>query len=177
MIKTCLVSLLSLAAAGALTSPAMAQQLSRAGGPIQIDADKSVVKQRENKAIYSGNVDVRQGDARLRADELVINFAGQTDSDETGGVSRGFGDLVGMVATGDVFYITADFQARGDKADYDEASETVILRGNVVVGRGEDVAKGECLRLDIANDVTTLGCDQGDRATTIINPSNDNAGN
>jgi lipopolysaccharide export system protein LptA len=51
-------------------------QLSSEGGPIQVEADNGEVLYRERKAIYSGNVDVIQGDARLRSDRIEVNYAG-----------------------------------------------------------------------------------------------------
>lgn len=152
--------------------PAFAQ-LSRDGGQIQIGADKWVVKELEKQAIYSGNVDAVQGDARLRADELVINFTG-VDVGPEGGVSGGFGELKNMIATGDVFYITSDLRVRGDRGTYEASTDTVTLLGNVSVLRGEDVAKGDCLTLDLTNGITTLGCGEGQgtgaRPVTIISP-------
>jgi len=74
-----------------------------------------------------------------------------------------------MVASGDVFYINQDLKVRGDQATYEATSDLVTVLDNVVVSRGEDVAKGECLTLEISNGVTTLGCGDG-RAVTVISP-------
>lgn len=157
-----------------LSAPANAQ-LSRQGGKIQVGADQLDVAERDNQAIYIGNVDVVQGDARLRADRLIINFGSSSDDDtRAAGVAGGFGDLTNMLAEGEVFYITPDLRARGDRGVYTASTDTVVLTGNVIVSRGQDIAKSECLTLNITAGQSTLGCvsddTSGERVISIFNP-------
>lgn len=159
----------------ALAAPAEAQ-LSRQGGRIQVGADQLDVAERDNTAVYIGNVDVVQGDARLRADRLTINFKGSDDGREAG-VGGGFGDLSDMLAEGEVFYITPELRARGDRGVYTASTDTVVLTGNVIVSRGQDIAKSECLTLNITAGQSTLGCNgdpatntPGERVISIFNP-------
>lgn len=155
--------------------PASAQ-LSRNGGKTQIGANELQVAERESRAVYLGEVDVVQGDARLRADKLTINFAGSATSINGGG----FGDVENMLAEGNVFYITPSLRARGNTGLYDAATETIILTGDVIISRGEDVAKGERLVLKTATGESTLtgGTNSGgaevpnSRVITILDPQN-----
>lgn len=152
-----------------------AAQLSPNGGPIQVNADRLDVFERQNQAVYIGNVDVIQSTARLRADKLVINFK----SDSTGrddGIGGGFSSPETMEAEGDVFYVTPDLRARGDRGVYTSETDTVVLTGNVILSRGEDIATGECLTLQISAGRSTLGCaDSGGRVTTQITPTTSSA--
>ncbi len=161
---------LGLLAMLALPFAAMAQ-LSPNGGPIQVNADRLDVFERQNQAVYIGNVDVIQSTARLRADRLVINFR----SDATGredGIGGGFSSPETMEAEGDVFYVTPDLRARGDRGVYTSETDTVVLTGNVILSRGEDIATGECLTLQISAGRSTLGCaESGGRVTTQITPT------
>jgi len=153
-----------------LALPAHAQ-LSREGGRTQINSNELKVAERESRAVFIGEVDAVQGDARLRADTLTVNFAG-TDVDQEGG---GFGDIQDMLAEGNVFYVTPQLTARGNRGTYAAADETIVT-GDVVISRGDDIARGECLTLKVETGESTLGCgsqseaaDKG-RVTLIITP-------
>lgn len=165
---------LGLVAGLGVALPAHAQ-LSRDGGRTQISADRLDVAERESKAIYTGAVDAIQGDARLRSDKLTINFAGTGDSPDGGG----FGAIENMLAEGNVYYITPDLQARGDKGTYNDETDVIVLTGKVVISRGSDIAEGECLRLKVETGESTLGCTgKGEngkptgRVRTILTPTN-----
>lgn len=147
-----------------LAWPANAQ-LSRDGGQTQIFANKLDVAERDSVAVYLGEVDVVQGDARLRSDKLTINFAGNPNAQNGGG----FGDILGMLAEGNVFYVTPELSARGNKGTYDSDTETIILTGEVIVSRCEDVAKGERLTFNVATGQSSLdGAADDSRVVTII---------
>ena len=154
-----------------LALPANAQ-LSRDGGQTQIFSDKLDVADRDSVAIYIGDVDVVQGDARLRSDKLTINFAGNPESQNGGG----FGDILGMLAEGNVFYVTPALSARGNQGTYDAETETIILTGNVIVSRCDDVASGERLTFNVATGQSSLdGAGDDSRVHTIIGgPQNEN---
>ncbi|MEL7130065.1 MAG: LptA/OstA family protein [Pseudomonadota bacterium] len=163
--------ILSLLGVWLFALPAVAQ-LSPDGGPIQINADRLDVLERENKATYVGNVDVLQASARLRSDKLTINFKSSGEGRQ-GGVGGSFGAPDTMVAEGEVFYVTPDLKARGDRGVYTADTDTVLLTGNVILERGEDIAVGECLTLEISAGKSTLGCGaDGDRVITQITPTN-----
>lgn len=154
-----------------LALPASAQ-LSREGGRTQINSNELKVAERESRAVFIGEVDAVQGDARLRADTLTVNFAG-TDVDQEGG---GFGDIQDMLAEGNVYYVTPQLTARGNRGTYAALDETIVLTGDVVISRGDDIARGECLTLKVETGESTLGCggkseggDKG-RVTLIITP-------
>ena len=152
------------------TAGAASAQLSPDGGPIQVNADRLDVFEKENRAVYVGNVDVVQSTARLQADKLTINFKTSGEGPE-GGLSAGFTSPDTMVAEGDVFYVTPDLKARGDKGIYTSDTDTVEFTGNVILSRGEDIAQGECLTLQISAGQSTLGCGTGTgRVTTVITP-------
>jgi len=165
----------ALAAGLVLALPANAQ-LSREGGRTQINSNELKVAERESQAIFIGEVDAVQGDARLRADTLTVNFAGT----DVGQQSGGFGDIQDMLAEGNVYYVTPQLTARGNRGTYAAADETIVLTGDVVISRGDDIARGECLTLKVETGESTLGCggqgDDGDkgRVTLIITPEENN---
>ena len=153
----------------AATAFGASAQLSSEGGPIRVNADTSSVLERERRVVVIGNVDIVQGDARLRADEVTLFYSGRSGGDANG-LGGGFGDIETMTAVGDVFYVTPDLKARGDIGTYDAVSDTITLTGEeVILIRCEDVARGTELVLNVSEGRTTLrGGDQSDGRVSIL---------
>ena len=71
-----------------------------------------------------------------------------------------------MTARGNVFYVTPDLKANGDLGVYVAAADTITLTGDIVLVRGDDVAKGESLVIELAEGRTTL--DGGDSQVNMV---------
>lgn len=155
-------------AATALSATAHAQ-VSSEGGPIRVKADKSEVLDRERKVILIDNVDITQGTARLRADIVTLEYAGN-GSDQPG-LGSNFGDIRSMTARGNVFYITPDLKANGELGIYNAETNTITVTGDVVLLRGEDVAKGERLTMDLTEGKTTMDGGAGNQVNMVITPN------
>ncbi|MGY6645972.1 MAG: lipopolysaccharide transport periplasmic protein LptA [Salinarimonas sp.] len=158
-----LALLLGLAVAGApaLTAPAEAQNPDRAFGglgsdstaPIRIDADRLDVFDRENRAVYAGNVVAVQGDTTIRCSQLTIHF----DRNPTGGGGDDAGDAIRRIeCTGPVTILSQDQVATGDQATYDRASGQMVISGNVALSQGQNVTRGERLVYDIDRGVANV---------------------
>ncbi|NQY95808.1 MAG: OstA family protein [Henriciella sp.] len=155
-----------------MTLGTAAAQVSGEGGPIRVNADRSEVLDKERKVILIDNVDITQGTARLRADVVTLEYGGGGNTSTTG-LGSNFGDIRTMTARGNVFYVTPDLKANGDLGIYVAATDTITLTGNVVMIRGEDVAKGERLVMELEAGKTTL--DGGDsQVNLVITPSENN---
>ena len=155
----------------ALTFSASAQ-LSGQRGPIQIEADQLDFIDSEARAVYIGNVDAIQGDARIRAERLTIYFEQRSeDGSSATALGGNVGDVQRLVAEGEVYYLTPSERPRGDRGVYDYEADTITLTGNVTVTRGENVIAGDQLVVDLANGrstVTSEGRTQGTRVRTVI---------
>ncbi|MEM7768013.1 MAG: LptA/OstA family protein [Pseudomonadota bacterium] len=172
--KPAVRTLVGLALSAALFSAPGLAQISSQGGPIRVNADRSSVFERERRVDVVGNVDIVQGQARLRADEVTLFYSSGTDG-ATGGPGAGFGAIDRMVADGEVFYITPDLKARGDSGNYDAATDTITLEDNVVLIRCEDVARGERLTIEVTAGRTTLDGGEQGRVQMVIVPGSDEA--
>ncbi len=167
--------LCALAWAVAMIAAPASAQLSGGGGPVQVNADYSEVRERQQEVRVTGNVDIVQGEARLRADSVTLHYTGDDSADRSSGIGGGFGDITSMTAEGEVFYVTPDLKARGDKGVYTADTETITMTGDVILARGEDIARGCELFLDIAAGRSTLkGCNG--RVQMVIIPSEDGEG-
>lgn len=170
------MSLLKAAGAGLVLSlvaglPALAQ-ISSEGGPIYINSERTESLERDRKVLLVGNVDIRQGTARLRADTVTIQFApqqGGASAQPAQGVAGSFGQVETILAEGNVYYVTPELKAKGDRGIYELATDTITMTGNVALMRDRDVAEGQRLRMEVSNRRTTLE-GGGGRTRMVIDP-------
>lgn len=130
--------------------------------PIDIQADRLEIQQENNLAIWTGNVDVIQGDIRLQAKELRVSY-GQAGGD-TDGAANVSGSIRRIDARGDVFMSTPTETAKGDNGTYDVVTKMITMNGNVVLTRGKNVLRGDQL---VYNMVTGRSVLTGGKKTRV----------
>lgn len=155
-------------AAAAAAAPAQAQ-LSETGGPVSYSADNLEYFDAERRLVLIGDVDIVQNDARLRADRITLHFSASTGNNSGQGLASG--DIERMVAEGEVYYIRPQQSARGNRAVYEVASDSVTFSGNVVVASQENTIRGETLVLHIGSRRTTIRPGGGRRVSGVFVPS------
>ena len=121
--------------------------------PIEINADSLEVRQKENIAIFRGNVTAAQGRIRLRADRISVHYRSRKNSGVAGAIG---GAISKLDAFGNVFISSPSETAQGKSGVYDVDNKLVSLRGDVVLTRGENVLRGERLVINLATGVTKL---------------------
>lgn len=156
--------LMILAVAGLLLSgPALAQSTASnspiqadADQPIEINADSLEVQQDKNQAIFTGNVDATQGRIRLRADRLTVWYrpGGEGGSDVEGTINK-------IEANGRVFISSPEETAQGDNGVYDVGAAQIVLTGDVVLTRGENVVRGKRLIMNMNTGRSQMKSDGG----------------
>lgn len=149
--------------------PALAQ-ISSEGGPIYINSARTESIQNERRVVLIGDVDIQQGTARLRANTVTIRFLENASTSQTNTVAGGFGQVETIVAEGNVYYVTPELKAKGDRGIYELATDTITMTGNVALMRERDVAEGQTLRMEVKNRRTTLEGGSG-RTRMVIEPS------
>jgi lipopolysaccharide export system protein LptA len=119
--------------------------------PIDITADALEVLQNQQRAIFSGNVLVVQGNIKMRAEKMVVHYRqkGEGSKEEANSVSL-------IEVDGDVFLTTPTETAKGDKGRYVVDEKRVELTGNVVLTRGKSVVRGSRLDYDMATATSKL---------------------
>jgi lipopolysaccharide export system protein LptA len=149
----------ALANAGALaqssqTVPNALQGFSQSSDkPVQIKAQSFEVRDKENVAIFSGNVHVVQGDTTIRCKSLIVSYltgssaagAARTAQPGPGGSSQ----ISKLEALGGVIVTQKDQTATGDSGVYDMRTRIVTLTGNVVVNQGGNVMRGDKMVVDL----------------------------
>jgi lipopolysaccharide export system protein LptA len=161
--------------------------------PVSIEADKLVYFDKDQKAIYSGNVVVIQGDTKMTctimtifmekapaaaadapvqtADASAAGGAGAAPSGETSRVRH-------MDAVGPVTVISKTQTATSDNGAYDKAQNKIWLTGHVVLSDGGNVTKGDKLTYDLTTGQATIdtGASNGRVKGQFIPGSSDPAG-
>ncbi len=143
------ILLLLLAGALPLSSGAFAQTPAiDTDQPIRINADSLEVKQQQQLAVFSGNVEAVQGNIVLRADTLRVHYK----ADKNGG-----GNTISRLdALGNVFIASPAETAQGQRGVYDVTARVITLEGGVVLTRGDNVLRGSRLVLNLATGVSKL---------------------
>lgn len=110
--------------------------------PIDVDADRIEVLDRENQAIFTGNVRVTQARMTLEAMRIKVVY---TRGDTENPVIRR------LDADGNVRLTTPSERATGRFGVYDVEKRLVTLIGDVVLVRGETRVEGDRLTIDLAS--------------------------
>ena len=115
--------------------------------PINIEADSLEVLDDKKFALFSGNVNVKQGKFHLVSKKLKVTYSGSVGGakkkDEPKGIKQ-------IDATGKVAISTPDGQsATSDWAIFKVAQKIVTIGGNVVLSQGGNVMRGDKLVIDL----------------------------
>lgn len=135
--------------------------------PVNIQSDTLVVRDKEKIATFSGNVHLIQGDTEMYSKSLVVHYldeskpgAAQANALKAGpGASPDAAEqrISRVEATGGVTVMQKDQNAKGEEAVLDVQANTVVLSGHpVVMTRGQDVLRGQRLRVDLTTGVSTV---------------------
>jgi len=140
--------------AALLFTPALAhaQFATNSTAPITGSADSGEYV--NNYFLLSGQVDIRQDDVRILADQVKV-FGGSSAG--SGAIS----DPSRMEAIGNFFYITPEQEVKGDQGVYEREKNNFIVTGNVILLQGEDnVVTGDRLVYNLTNNqaVVTGNC-------------------
>jgi lipopolysaccharide export system protein LptA len=106
--------------------------------PIDVTADRIEVQDRADRAIFAGNVHVRQASLTLDTDRLTVAYS------SAGGI-----EIQRLDASGGVVVRSPSETARGDFGIYDLDRKLITLVGDVVLTRGGSQVMGSRLLIDL----------------------------
>ena len=144
----------------ALAQAAVAQQANIAFGglkgdptaELEMNADTLTVRQADGQAVFSGNVVVSQGEMKLSANEVRVEYGpDQSRIDK-------------LYATGNVLLVNATDAAQADQAVYTIATGEVVMTGNVLLTQGAAAMSAQKLVIDLK---TGMGRMEGRVKTTF----------
>lgn len=144
----------------ALAGPTAAQNVTNAfdgfsnksDEPVNIEADRLDVRDKDQAAVFTGNVVVTQGESRLETKELTVFYTGGATA-ETPASSRSIRQLE---ADGGVLVTSKDQKASGSRGVFNMAANTIVMTGNVIVSQGPNVIRGERLFVDLTKQTSRV---------------------
>jgi lipopolysaccharide export system protein LptA len=113
--------------------------------PVNYEADRIELQDKQKQVILSGNVDIRQGDLAMRAGRTVVAY--------TQGQSV---QIQRIDAAGGVRVTRGNESAQGDVAVYDFNRRVITMVGNVALQRGSDNLRGGRLVIDLATGLSSV---------------------
>jgi len=126
--------------------------------PLELSAERLEVDQATGQAVFSGGVTVVQGDLRLGAERVQVEYA----ADAATGRNR----IARLRAEGEVLLATPQDAAEAAMAVYDLDAGQITLSGDVVLTQGANALAGDRLVIDLAS---RTGRMEG-RVRTVILP-------
>lgn len=115
--------------------------------PVEVSADQLTVDQNDGSAVFAGNVVVGQGEMRLSAARVEVEYV----DDEASGSSR----ILKMTATGGVTLVSGSEVAEAQNAVYTIDDSLIVMTGNVLLTQGQNALSSErmVVNLDSGNAV------------------------
>lgn len=113
--------------------------------PVNFDADRIELQDRQNRVVLSGDVVIQQGDLRLVAQRTTVAYS------DNGSVR-----IQRIDATGNVVVTRGSERASGAAGVYDFNRRVIILSGGVALRRGSDTLNGGRLVIDLNSGISSV---------------------
>jgi lipopolysaccharide export system protein LptA len=128
--------------------------------PVEVIADSLEVDQQTGNATFVGNVVIGQGDMRLSAGKVVIEYK-NADGQTGGKINR-------MHASGGVVLVNGPEAAEASEAVYTIDSAQIVMSGNVVLTQGNNAVSAGKMVVDL----NTGRAQMSGRVKTLLQSSN-----
>jgi lipopolysaccharide export system protein LptA len=116
--------------------------------PVEIISDSFTMSQNEGKAEFVGNVVVGQGDMRLSAAKIIVEYAVQEDSDVDASAAGRIGRLI---ASGGVTLVSGSEAAEAQTAEYSIKNGTIVMKGDVILTQGGNALSGQTVTINLTD--------------------------
>ncbi len=121
--------------------------------PVEVAADQLTVNNADGSAVFSGNVQVVQGDMTLSASEVRVKYGTEQ------------GDIERLDASGGVNVTNLGDTAKSRDAVYTIDSGVIVMTGDVVLTQGPSVMAGQKLTINLKDGT---GLMEGRVTTTFV---------
>ncbi|MDP4004357.1 LptA/OstA family protein [Methylobacterium sp. NEAU K] len=159
--------------------------------PIKIDADRLDVFDRENRAVFVGNVVAVQGESTIRCSTMTVTYKRGKDSPGKGASGKDTkaettaadasteapaprnpaeNGIQKVDCAGPVTVVQKDQVATGDHAVFDQDAKRIVLTGNVVLSQCQNVTRGQRLVYDMNTGRANMDPVAGGRVSALFVP-------
>jgi len=140
LIAGSLIAVTTVATIAAAADPVSALKGHNSDAPIDVTSDRIEVQDRADRAIFAGNVHVRQANLTLDTERLTIAYS------SSGGIQ-----IDRLDASGGVTVRSPSETARGNFGIYDLDRKLITLVGAVQLNRGGSQISGSRLVIDLSS--------------------------
>ncbi len=164
--------------------------------PIEVTSDSLEVLQDKNQATFTGHVVAIQGDVRLTADKMTVEYASSEEKsskkkpakpktpdevakapkEKKSTTDNAQGAIKKINAEGNVFLSTPEETASGANGVYDVEHQEIHMNNNVVLTRGKNTLKGDQLTYNFGTGrslISSAGAAKGkERVRALFVPDN-----
>ena len=135
---------------------------------IEIISDELEWNEKEKIAYARGNASAEQKDKKLTADELIVHLS--KDNNNTKNNNK----IVMIEAIGNVVFSSKEDKATGNNAVYNIVKNNIIIDGNVILKRKENIMQGEHLEMDLNTGVSSISNGkEGEKVRMLFSTKND----
>jgi lipopolysaccharide export system protein LptA len=157
--------------------------------PIKIDADRLDVFDRENRAVFAGNVVAVQGDSTIRCSTMTVTYkrgkdapgkdapgkdakadAKAADAEAPPARNPAENGIQKVDCAGPVTVVQKDQVATGDHAVFDQDAKRIVLTGNVVLSQCQNDTRGQRLVYDMNTGRANMDPVAGGRVSALFVP-------
>lgn len=114
--------------------------------PIEIKSEKMRSENEGKKIIFTGNVVSTWGDLEIKSDilEVYANPQAKDKKSKKASKDKPQQDLDKVIAIGNVRIKKGDRRAKGDRADYDNKTQSIVITGDMATAwEGKNEIKGK----------------------------------
>lgn len=167
---------------GAVTS-AFSGFSTKSNDPVNVEADNLEVRDQDQTAIFSGNVQLKQGGSIVNSRKLTIYYYQKGQGPKAEGPKQGETaghqgdnkpetgrDIRRMEAEGDVVVTQRNQRATGARGVFDVQANKVELSGGVTVSQDDNVIKGDRLKVDLNTQTSRVEGGGTGRVQGVFNP-------
>ena len=108
--------------------------------PVELSADELSINQADGTAKFVGNVVIGQGDMRITAGLVLVEYASSDDA--TGEISR-------LVLSGGVVLVNGAEAAEAAEAIYSIATGEIVMTGGVILTQGRNALSADRLVVNL----------------------------
>lgn len=150
--------------------------------PIAIDADRLDVFDKDNRAVFSGNVVAVQGETTMKCTAMTVFYERQQDkaaasgqpatpapaaTPPAAGGAPNDSAIRRVECKGPVTVVSKEQTATGDTAVFDRVKNIVTLAGNASLSQGKNVTRGERLVYNLNTGIANV---EGGRVRALFVP-------
>ena len=117
---------------------------------VEIISDELEWNEKEKIAYARGNASAEQKDKKITADELIVHLS--KDNKNT----KNNNEIVMIEAIGNVIFFSKEDKATGNNAVYNIVKNNIIIEGNVILKRKENIMQGEHLEMDLNTGISAI---------------------